>query len=211
MAELLALNNSLFAEVTASGAYYAVASPNQDNARYLLNQILKEGSATIVTEERLIIWSGMDSIKNALQLLYRLQRLNFIYGTDTPRVAPTESIENSLPKLLVNLSETGRALLADDNGFYMACAGFHHEAAEEIAALAGDIISLKSRHERLLKNNLNIHNESWAIINHNGQSELGFYPIYVNKQIFVLVISGIPRLQGEDFINIIQLLIQRYT
>ncbi|CAK0740444.1 conserved hypothetical protein [Gammaproteobacteria bacterium] len=211
MAELLSLNSSLFAEATSSGAYYAVASDNQDNARQLLMRILKDGNRAPLTEEQLFSWSGMDSSKNAIQLLYRLQRLNFVRGTDTPKAIPTENIETTLPGILDKLSETGRALLADDNGFYMACAGFHHEAAEEIAALAGDILSLANRHARLLKNNLNIGSNGWGISDPAGRSELCFYPLYVGKQIFVLIIGGTPRLQREDFVTMIQVLSHRYA
>jgi hypothetical protein len=212
MAESLSLTSpSLFAEATAAGAYYAVASANRDNARNLLIHVLKEGGTAPLTLERLQSWAETDSPDEALQLLYRLQRLDFVQGTETPREMPSENLETTLPGLLGKLSESGRALLADDNGFYLACAGFHHESAEEIAALAGDILSLSERHARLLKNNLNISSSAWAICDPTGRSELGFYPLHVGQQAFVLIIGGTPHLQGEEFVTMIQALSRRYS
>jgi hypothetical protein len=121
------------------------------------------------------------------------------------------NLESQLPSLLAALSDNGRALLADDNGLYYATAGFHHESAEEIAALAGDIMSLNRRHALLLKNNLNISSLAWSVSNPAGQSELGFFPLHVGQQSFVLVIGGTPRLQDEHFVTLIELLSRRYA
>ena len=40
--------------------------------------------------------------------------------------------DEQLPTLLEQLSNSGKALLADENGLYFANANFHHEAAEEL-------------------------------------------------------------------------------
>ncbi|WP_376767250.1 roadblock/LC7 domain-containing protein [Paludibacterium denitrificans] len=77
---------------------------------------------------------------------------------------PRANLESQLPELLSNLSDTQHALLADDNGLYYATAGFLHESAEEIAALAGDIISLSRRHTLLLKQNLNLTSTSGLLV-----------------------------------------------
>lgn len=211
MSERLSLNSALYAEATPAGAYYAVANPALDPGRKLLVNILKEGHSAPIGEDRLVAWSGASSEDQALQYLYRLQKLDFIQGTDNPREPPNLSLEILLPNIIGNLSETGRALLADDNGFYLATSGFLHEAAEEIAALAGDILALSTRHALLLKNNLNIGSSAWAISDPRGRSELGFYPLHVGGQSFVLIIGGSPMLQGEDFVTLVQALSRRYN
>ncbi|MDD3518816.1 MAG: hypothetical protein PHQ14_10745 [Chromatiales bacterium] len=211
MTEKLTLNPSLYAEATPAGAYFAVAAPVQDTARRLLVQILREGARAPLTEERLATWVGAEGKGQALQLLYRLQRLDFVQGSEAPKVLPEDNLETMLPEILARLSDSGRALLADDNGFYVACAGFRHESAEEIAALAGDILGLSSRHALLLKNNLNISSSAWAISDPAGRSELGFFPLYLGKQSFVLILGGAPQLQSDDFVMLIQALIHRYS
>lgn len=211
MAETLLLNQTLFAEITPAGAYYAVASVHQDSARKLLIRILKEGGAEPLTEEKLVTWAGGGTQDDAMQLLYRLQRLDFIRGSDIPRVLPKGNLETVLPELLAALSNTGRAILADDRGLYLVTAGFYHEAAVEIAALAGDILTLSNRHALLLKNNLNLNSNAWAISDPAGQSELGFFPMYMGHQSFVLIVDGIPKLQGEEFVTLVQSLSHRYS
>ncbi|PXX48714.1 MULTISPECIES: hypothetical protein [Aquitalea] len=210
MSDHLSLKDTLYPIASPAGAYYAVSSPEQDAARVLLTQILRLGHSVPLTEALLEEWSGND-LGKGLETLYRLQRLEFVHGTEQPRPPLAINLESQLPTLLAALSGNGRALLADDNGLYYATAGFHHESAEEIAALAGDIISLSRRHALLLKNNLNISNLAWAISNPAGHSELAFYPLHVGQQSFVLVIGGTPRLQDEHFVTLIELLSRRYA
>lgn len=54
-------------------------------------------------------------------------------GVDTPLQAPAGALEDVLPGLLAAISESGKVLLADDQGFYLACSGFPHEVAEELS------------------------------------------------------------------------------
>lgn len=211
MAEKLTLKPSLYAEATPAGAYFAVASPSNDSARKLLARILKEGSQVPLTAEKLMEWAESDTLESALQLLYRLQRLEFVQGASIPRSLPEGNLETTFPSLLAKLSDSGRALLADGNGFYLACAGFHHEAAEEIAALAGDVLALSDRHALLLQRNLNIRSSAWSICDPAGRSELGFYSLYVGQQTFMLVLGGTPLLQSEDFAILVEALSRRYT
>lgn len=211
MEEKLSLNSSLYAEATPAGAYFAVASSSSDSARKLLAHVLKEGGQAPLTGPKLFEWSGADSQSQALQLLYRLQRLQFVQGTNVPRKPPDGNLESILPGLLGKISDTGRALLADSNGFYIACAGFRHESAEEIAALAGDVLALGDRHALLLQRNLNIKSSAWAIVDPAGRSELGFFPLYIGDQTFMLVLGGTPLIQSEDFVVLIESLSRRYT
>lgn len=211
MAEKLSLVSSLFAEVTPAGAYYAISNPRMDNARRMLIRIIRDGHRAPLTPDQLINWAEADSLDQALQLLFRLQRLEFIQGVTTPRVLPPGNLETILPPLLEKLSNSGRALLADDNGFYLATVGFHHETAEEIGALAGDLLTFNERHSLLLRNHLNLNSSAWAISDPTGRSELGFFPLYIGSQSFVLIIGGLPQFQTEYFLTLTEALIRRYS
>ncbi|WP_434779708.1 peptidase M23 [Neisseria sp. Ec49-e6-T10] len=206
----LSLNGTLYANVTPAGAFYAVSNRENNASRMLLSSILKEGSKVPLTEDTLLQWSGCADIETALSLLFRLQRLEFVYGTETPNEINEQNLEVRLPDILKKLSDTGRTLLADGDGLYYAGAGFHHESAEEIAALAGDMVSLSERHGLLLKNNLNLSPNAWSLCDPTGQSELAFFSLFFNNNAFVLVIGGVPQLQGEAFVELVEILYRRY-
>ena len=146
----------------------------------------------------------MDS---ALNLLYRLQRLEFLYGGEKPAEIP-QLQDDTLENLLPNLSDSQKALLIDQDGFYFANSGFHHEAAEEVAILASEAIRLSERHALLIKNNLNIYQNAWGLCDPTGQSELTFFPIYINDMKYILVTGGAPQLHKEAFVLLVRALYQ---
>ena len=206
----LLLNNTLYANVSPAGAFYAVSSQEQNPSRTLLVSIMRYGTNEPLTEENLLAWSDSPDLDSALSLLYRLQRLEFIYGTEAPREVDESNLEVRLPTILKKLSDTGRVLLSDGDGLYYAGVGFNHESAEEIAALAGDMVSLSERHGLLLKNNLNISPNAWSLCNPTGLSELAFFSLFFNQNIFVLVVGGKPQLQNDNFVELVEILYRRY-
>lgn len=210
MKDHLSLNASLYANVTPAGAFYATSSRERNPSRDLLCSILKEGAETPISDETLMAWTNSENLDSALSLLYRLQRLEFIYGANSSHEVRMSDLEIRLPDILKNLSDTGRALLADNNGLYYATSGYHHESAEEIAALAGDMVRLSERHALLLKNNLNISQNAWAISDPAGRSELAFFPLFFGENTFVLVVGGTPQLQSEAFVELVEILHRRY-
>ncbi|MDO5686355.1 MAG: peptidase M23 [Neisseria sp.] len=206
----LSLQTQLYPKITPAGAYYAVSGYQPNPSRALLHGILKMETPKAVNREALAQWTNTENYDTALNLLYRLQRLEFLYGEEAPTVVPQTDLENRLPTMLGKLSDTGKALLADDNGLYFATAGFHHESAEEVAALAGEVARLSEQHALLIKNNLNINQNSWAICDPSGRSEMAFFPLYFGDVKLILVVGGNPQLQNDDFVELIQVLYRRY-
>ena len=143
----------------------------------------------------------------ALNLLYRLQRLEFLYGAETPVEFPKLD-DDTLVNLLSHMSDSQKALLIDQDGFYFANSGFNHEAAEEVAILASEAIRLSERHALLIKNNLNIYQNAWGLCDPTGQSELTFFPIYINDAKYILVTGGTPQLHKEAFVSLVYALYQ---
>ena len=101
-------------------------------------------------------------------------------------------------------------MLADRQGFYLGTAGFTHETAEELSALSADLASLHQRHSGLLANNLGIGSGAWGVIDAAGNSQVGFWPLYVGEQRFALVLAGVPRMNQQALVNLIWILNQRY-
>jgi hypothetical protein len=205
----LSLQSNLYPRITPAGAYYAVSNNTASASRTLLHGLLKAQVNELISPEKLLAWTDSADIETALSLLYRLQRLEFLYGEETPAVEEQHFSDDQLPELLEQLSSVGKALLADQNGLYFANAGFHHETAEEVGILASEIAVLGERHQLLLKNNLNIHHNAWGICEPSGQSELTFYPLYVGRTKLILVVGGIPDLNKEAFVSLIKILCNR--
>lgn len=205
----LSLQANLYPRITPAGAYYAVSNNTTSASRTLLHGLLKADSDELISTEKLLAWSDTSDINIALSLLYRLQRLEFLYGDESPSVNNVHLPDEQLPELLGKLSNIGRALLADQNGLYFANAGFHHETAEEVGILASEVVAVGERHQLLLKNNLNIHHTAWGICDPSGQTELTFFPLYIGQSKLILVIGGVPDLNQEAFVSLIKALSNR--
>ena len=207
MESTLSLQTNLYPHITPAGAFYAVANKSVSASRTLLANILKAEGNQPITQEKLLEWSEATDLDSALNLLYRLQRLEFLYGGEKPAEIP-QLQDDTLENLLPNLSDSQKALLIDQDGFYFANSGFHHEAAEEVAILASEAIRLSERHALLIKNNLNIYQNAWGLCDPTGQSELTFFPIYINDMKYILLTGGAPQLHKEAFVLLVRALYQ---
>ncbi len=207
----LSLQSNLYPRITPAGAYYAVSSQAPSASRTLLYGLLRASTTETVSTEKLLAWADTNDINTALNLLYRLQRLEFLYGDEQPAGEEFNMTDEQLPELLEQLSSVGKALLADGNGLYFANAGFHHEAAEEVGVMASEVAALGERHQLLVKNNLNIHHNAWGICDPSGQTELTFFPLYAGRTKLNLVVAGTPDLNKEAFVSLIKVLCNRYS
>lgn len=204
------LVDDLYIAPTPGGAYYGTSSREQNPSRRLLLQLLKGDSSPALSIDALQEWTGQPSPDEALELLYHAQKIGWVEGHKESREAPKGVLEEVLPELLPLLSASGKALLADGQGFYISSQGFAHETAEEISALSADLASMQERHRRLLTNNMRMGTSAWSLVDAAGNSQLGFWPLYVAEQSFVLVISGMPRLNQPALQSLIWALVKRY-
>ena len=210
MESTLSLQADLYPKVTPAGAYYAVSGDAPSASRALLCNLLLSSSDETISSEKILDWAATDDLDAALNLLYRLQRLEFLYGAEHVGHEDSHFADEQLPELLAQLSDSGKALLAGSDGLYFANAGFHHEAAEELGLLARDVAQMEEKHRLLVRNNLHINNNAWGICDPSGQSELTFLPLYIGKVKLVLVIAGMPDLNKEAFVTLVKVLHRRY-
>lgn len=194
-----------------AGAYYAASSPVDESARATLARLLGQPSTPPFTAAVLRDLTGMHDNQAALEHIYRLQEMGLVQGLPEIRQSPHGTLETSLPGILAELAGRGKALLADEQGFYLATHGFHHETAEELAGLSADLGALHSRHIGLLEGNLGLQTSAWALINAGGVSEVGFWPLFVGKRRFVLIISGTPNLNQAATLDMIWMLFRHYS
>lgn len=205
-----ASQQAIYAEVTPAGVFYATSSLTSESSRSFLFNVLEFGFENQFSAKKACEWTGFSDTEEALRLVFRLQRLGFLRGTPEPIVLQEGRLEDILPPLLQSLSDQKKAMLADANGFYLAASGFTHESSEELAALSADFLSMQERHDLLLKNNLRLNSQAWAMVDPSGRSELGFWPLFLGGQRFVLTIGGTPRLQDQSFVTMVQALYHRY-
>ncbi len=196
---------------TPAGVYYATASNKAESSRRLLLALMTQTESQLLTVDKLCSLSGINHRDTALELLHKMQNLEWLESYEKTRDAPTGPLEHLLPSLLAELCSTQKALLADHQGFHLATHGFTHEAAEELSALSADLASLRLRHRNLLFNNLNIKTHALGLIDAAGDCQLGFWPLYIGKNCFTLVMSGIPQFNQPNFTKLVWTLTNRYA
>lgn len=207
----LSLAEGLFLYPTPVGTYYAVASTEEDKSRKFLKRLLQQDETPVLNVETLMALMDLDNDEKALELLHHCQKLGWVQGVKDKIKSPEGSLEEILPQLLQNISETEKVLLADDQGFYLACNGFPHEVAEELSALSAEIATIHQRRSGVLMNNLGLSSHAWSIVDAFGNSQTGFWPVFIGKNRFVITISGIPHFNQPEFVTLIWALCKRYS
>lgn len=196
---------------TPAGAFYVASTESNNPTRQLLVALMSAEQSPLLSVSQASKWTGLKKQDEVLELLYRVQKLGWIQGEKNPHVAPKGALEDILPTLLALFSSSGKALLADNHGFYLARHGYSHETAEELSPLSADVLALHKRHGGLLNNNLGLHSEAWSVVDAAGNSQLGFWPLYIGKQQFVLTLSGVPHFNQPAFVDLIWVLNKRYN
>jgi hypothetical protein len=205
------LARELYVHPTPSGTYYAVSATEPNPSRRMIQALLRKNASPRLTLEGLMSWADIEDEEQVLTLLYHAQGLGWVQGLRAPYECNSQPLEVQLPKLLKELTVQGKVLLADHQGFYLASSGFPHEVAEELSALSADLANLHARRSGLLVNNLGLASSAWAIVDAAGNGKIGFWPLFIGAQRFVLVISGVPQLNHPDFVNLIWVLSRRYA
>jgi hypothetical protein len=198
------LTGEFFLHPTPAGAYYAASRPTRDPARLFLQRLLRESETPRLTADLVQDWMSMGQ-QDALEFIYRLQSSGFVQGLPMHVEVPPDSIEAMLPPLLSQLSDEGKAILADKRGLYLGTAGFAHETA-----LGGDLASVHERHSRLLHGNMRLRSDGWGMVNASGYCEVGFWPLYFGDDYFILIVNGMPRFNQEAFTTLVWTLGVRY-
>lgn len=205
------LAEGLFLYPTPAGAYYAVSSVETDKPRQFLRKLLQQPETPALNIQNLQHLMGSNDESKCLELLHHCQKLRWVQGLDSALEYPTESLEDILPGLLGTLSENGKVLLAEKQGFYLATHGFPHEVAEELSALSAEIATVHDRRSGLLFNNMGLTSHAWAIVDAYGNSDVGFWPLFIANNRFVIAIYGIPHFNQPEFVTLVWALSIRYA
>ncbi len=193
-----------------AGSYYCITSTSTNSARKLLRLLLQQETPPLITLEKLESWFSPDG-EEGLQTLHHLQNLGWLQTMLNTDQVDKGALEDLLPGILEELSSDGKSLLIDSQGFCLSSVGFAHETAEEISALGADLVTLHDRHQGLLNNNLKFSSANWGLLDAAGHSQLGFWPLYIGKEVFSLAIANAPCLHRQAFLRLVWILHTRYA
>ncbi len=202
------LDQELYIHPTPSGTYYAISEPENTPSRQLLSALFKQPSTPKFSLESVKEWLKEPHDEKVLDLLYHMQKVGWIEGLETPRDAPEGTLEEMLPQLLSTLSD--KVILADEQGFYIASHGFPHETAEALSVLSAELSTVYEKRQGVLKNNLGLNSRAWGLVDAAGNSQIGFWPMHIGVQYFVLIIGGVPHLNQPQLTTMVWALTIRY-
>ena len=199
MSNHYSLTEGLYLYPTPAGAYYAVSSLETDKPRQFLRKLLQQAYTPALNIDNLKLLMGQDDDQKCLELLHHCEKLNWVQGLKAAEEYPAEALEDILPAMLSKITEKGKVLLADNQGFYLATHGFPHEVAEELSALSAEIATVHDRRSGLLMHNMGLKSHAWAIVDAFGNSEVGFWPLFISNNRFVIAIYCIPHFNQPEF------------
>lgn len=194
---------------TPAAAFFAVADAEQHQVRRFLVSLMKEGGQEPVTLEALQRWAGLENPVHARHFVSQLQQRGWLQGLREQPEMPSGALEVELPRLLPALSSEGKVLLADTLGFAVFDQGFDQAMVEELAALSADLASLHGRRSATLSRMSGGNGGAWALVSPRGESQLGFWPLHVGDQRFVLVMGGQPVFDQPTLVDFVILLHRR--
>ncbi len=204
------LNEGLYINITPRGAYYAVQDNIEDPIRDILIKLMQLEETPSLSTDTIADIVDLDNEEDAFDFIKRMQSLGLISGQKNVEAITEDNLEDVLPELLGSLSDSKKVLLAEHSGLYLGASGFPHEAAEELAAISANLSEVYQRHKGLLQGNLGFNQHAWGLIDAAGNSEVGFWPLYIGYNQFTLVIHGMPQLNRPGFKHLIWSLVKRY-
>lgn len=197
-----------YISLSNAGAHFATQSNDDDPDRKVLQALMKCKTSPRLADFLSLIKAF--SSKPSLQHTMSLFSQGYLKAEDEIQVISNKNLELCLPQALKELSDSQHCAIADKEGFLISHSGFVLEQAEQAALLAVEISGLQEKRLRNLQGLCDQNNSSISIIDNQGQSQLRFWPIYFNQQVFFLAIKGKPLLENASFNQLVWLLGQRY-
>lgn len=185
---------------TPAGAQHAASTATQDPQRAILIGLLRGAARAPVSLSALTAWTGLTDKKALLGLLFKMQRDGLVSAETPPLAFAAEPLGDALPPLLRALSDHGRALLADDAGFCLACCGYERDAADALAAIGAEA----SRFYASCACNAQAGTLTgpWVSVSDGVGAAVAAAPLHLAAHRFHLVIAGAPRVQRDEFVRL---------
>jgi hypothetical protein len=195
---------------TPAGAYFLAQDNTQNWQKKVLQSLFSSDKSLKLDSINLKkIFNTSDS-ENLKYKIEQCQKQHLIQVVDKEIYAPTGDFEKTLNDIICSFSNQDKALLCDSQGLCIANNGFPIEMQEEISVLSADIAIMHKRRALNINKKLGLNSQAWSIVDASGNSCLGFWPLNINKEVFVLVIKGVPFFNQVEMVNLVWALYLRY-
>ncbi len=195
---------------TPAGAYFLAQDGSQNWQKKVLQNLFSSDASVKLDLDNLKKIFGTTDSENLKYKIEQCQEQHLIQVIDKEIKAPAGDFENILYDIIPNFSNQEKALLCDSQGLCIANNGFPIEMQEEISVLSADIAIMHKRRAQNINKKLGLNSQAWSIVDASGNSNLGFWPLNINKEVFVLVIKGVPFFNQPAMVNLIWALYLRY-
>lgn len=192
---------------TPAGAYYFAQEKSSCWKREALKKLFSKPETPELTNESLTELFGSDNIEDRLKEFEALKLIQIV--TQKVKVPEGDLVEN-LSNLISVFSKKDKVLLSDSQGFCITNIGFPDNMIEEISVLSADIAIMHKRRALEINKNLGLTSQAWSIVDASGNSCLGFWPINIEDEVFVLAIEGVPFFNQPAIITLVWMLYLRY-
>ena len=190
--------------VTPAGCYAAVARERRAEAA-------EPAPADEAREALLALLSREDSARWSEAAHAALAATGLVERAAEPERAPQAPLERFLPGVLPGLSDRGRTVLSESRqGLFLDCAGLSRDDAERLAATGAALFALLGRDPLLPSERLEVGSVALGIVDASGHAEVGFWPLFVGRYVFMLTVFGVPRFNAAGFRQLVWTLQQRY-
>ncbi len=195
---------------TPAGAYF-LAQDNAENwQKDVLKKLFSNDKSLEVNSPNLQHVFNTSNSENLSYKIEQCKKQHLVQVVDTEITAPSGDFENLLNTIISKFSNKEKALLCDSQGLCIANNGFPIEMQEEISVLSADIAIMHKRRAQNINDKLGLNSQAWSIVDASGNSCLGFWPLNINNEVFVLVIEGVPFFNQPEMVNLIWVLYLRY-
>jgi len=195
---------------TPAGAYFLAQDNSESWQKNVLKKMFSHKKSLELSSSNLEIVFNTKNSENLSYKIEQCQKQHLIQTVNTEVSAPSGDFENTLNNIISNFSNKEKALLCDSQGLCIANNGFPIEMLEEISVLSADIAIMHKRRAININEKLGLNSQAWSIVDASGNSCLGFWPLNINNEVFVLVVEGVPFFNQPEMVNLIWALYLRY-
>jgi len=198
---------------TPKGAYYLTQNSVETWQKEVLKKLFslpyspQINNKTLQKLFNLKINKDMSVLKEKID---EFQKLKLIKIVDKAIEAPTRNFEENLNYLFDQVLKENKIILSDSQGFCVANHGFPTEMGEEISVLSADIAIMHKRRAIEINKKLGLKSQAWSMVDEAGTSCLGFWPLNINQETFVITIEGTPFFDKPSIVSLVWILYLHY-
>lgn len=195
---------------TPGGAYYLVQNDSKNRQKQALAKLFSMKKTPPLTKTALMLLFGEEDVELLKQEVINCRKMKLLQLVDEERSVPDGNLQSILSNLIGRFSLQNKALLSDSQGFCLYNGGFSEQMSEEISVLSAEIAAMHERRAKDIDDKLKLNSQAWSVVDASGNSKLGFWPLHINREVFVLVIEGVPFFNQQAMVDLIWTLYSNY-